>query len=96
MLAYYPERSSPLLVKIGSRGITGAALLHGMYAATEQTLRCRMDGGSVRHFELRAVSSRKWRRVRPYDGMSVLLTDLYNPLINLSVASHTTAASILS
>ena len=27
MLAYYPDRSSPLLVKIGSRGITGAAAI---------------------------------------------------------------------
>ena len=27
MLAYYPDRSSPLLVKNGSRGVTGAAVL---------------------------------------------------------------------
>ena len=27
MLAYYPYRSSPLLVKIGSWGVTGAAAL---------------------------------------------------------------------
>ena len=26
MLAYYPDRSSPLLVNFGSRGVTGAAL----------------------------------------------------------------------
>ena len=29
MLAYYPDRSSPLLVKIGWRGVTGAALVPG-------------------------------------------------------------------
>jgi len=44
------------LVKIGSRGVTGAALLCGMYAATDATLRGRMDGGSVRHWELRAAA----------------------------------------
>jgi len=27
VLAYYPDRSSPLLVKFGSRGVTGAAAL---------------------------------------------------------------------
>jgi len=30
VLAYYPDRSSPLLMNIGSRGLTGAALLSGM------------------------------------------------------------------
>jgi len=33
VLAYYPDRSSPLLVKFGSRRFTGAALLSWMYAA---------------------------------------------------------------
>jgi len=27
MLVYYPDRSSPLLVNLGSRGVTGAELL---------------------------------------------------------------------
>jgi len=62
MLAYYPDTSSPLLVKFGSRGVTGAALLCGMYAATDAGLQDRMDGacgGSVRHCELWAAALRK-------------------------------------
>jgi len=35
------------LVKIGSLGVTGAALLSGMYAATEASLWDVMEGGSV-------------------------------------------------
>ena len=56
MLTYYPDRSSPLLVKIGSRGVTGAALLCVMYVATEASLPGPMEGGSVEHWELRAAA----------------------------------------
>jgi len=65
MLAYYPDRSSPLLVKIGWRGLTGAAILCGMYAATEQTLRRRTVGASVWHCKLRHC-------LKPYRGVCVL------------------------
>jgi len=54
MLAYYPDRSSPLLVKIGSQGVTGTALLCGMYAATEP--RRQTVGRSVWHWELQAAA----------------------------------------
>jgi len=41
MLAYYPDRSSPLLVNIGSRGVTGAAaLLPGWMAPVERLPLC--------------------------------------------------------
>jgi len=42
-------------VKIGSRGVTGAALLCEIYAATDAILWGPMEGGSVRHWELRAA-----------------------------------------
>jgi len=38
MLAYYPNRSSPLSANFGSRGVAGAALLSRMYVATEGIL----------------------------------------------------------
>jgi len=47
------------LGKFGSRGVTGAALLSGMYAATVVILRDRMDGacgGSVGQSELWAAA----------------------------------------
>ena len=44
MLAYYPDRSSSLLVNFGSRAVTGTALRSGMLAATDASLRDRMDG----------------------------------------------------
>ena len=73
MLAYYPDGSSPLLVKTGSRGVTGAALLCGITAATEATLRGRMDGRSVRHWELRTAALLKavWWDFRLADGLVI-------------------------
>jgi len=56
MLTYYPDRSSPLLVKIGSQGVTGAALRCGIYVATEASLPGPMEGGSVGYWELRTVA----------------------------------------
>ena len=35
VLAYYPDRSSPILQNFGSRGVMRAALLSRMYAATD-------------------------------------------------------------
>jgi len=59
VLAYYPDRSSPLLVKFGSLGVTVAALLSGMCASTDTILRDRMDGACGRlvgQSELQAVA----------------------------------------
>ena len=38
----------------------GSALLSGMYAATEASLRDVMEGGSVGHWELQAAALLKW------------------------------------
>jgi len=83
VLAYYPDRSSPLLVKIGSRGVTGAALLCGMYAATEPTLRRQTIGRSVRHWELQAAALLKsvWWGMH----LASLLTHLFSFLFGLFV-----------
>jgi len=59
LLAYYPDRSSPMSVHFGSRGVTGVALSSGMYAATGCILWDRMDGacgGSVGQLELRVAA----------------------------------------
>ena len=59
VLACYPDRSSPLLVNIGSRGVTGVAALSGMHAANDASLRDSMNGacgGSVGQSELGAAA----------------------------------------
>jgi len=54
-------------VNIGSRGVTGAALFDGMYAATDATLRGLMVGGSV------GIGNCGRRRcLRPYGEVCVL------------------------
>ena len=77
VLACYLDRSSPLLVKFGLRGVTGAALLSGMYATTDAILWDRMEdacGGLVGQSELRAAALLKavWWGMR----LAILLTHL--------------------
>ena len=59
--------SSPLLVKIGSRGVTGAALLSGMYVATEASLWDVMEGMLHVQSELQAAALLRaiWWDLRP-------------------------------
>jgi len=61
------------LVKTDSRGVTEAALLCGINAATDATLRGRMDRGSVWHWELRAAALLKavWWDFRLADGLVI-------------------------
>jgi len=72
MLAYYPNRSSPLLVNIGSRGVTGAVAL----VPRDESLRWK---GCLRawhgHWELGAAALLKavWWGMR----LASLLTHLY-------------------
>ena len=81
MLTYYPDRSSPLLVKIGSQGVTGAALLSRMNPISS---RCWQKSGAHEpcrcHLCLRRSvgigNCRRQRCLRPHGGISVLLTDL--------------------
>jgi len=66
MLAYYPDRSSPLLVKIGSRGVTGATALLPDEPHTIPILTERLSAWTVRlssvlttvggHWELQAAA----------------------------------------
>jgi len=77
MFDYYPDRSSLILVKFGSRGVTAAVLLPGCTCPTHWS-RTTAPGEARWDSELGAVArwgSRNWERrrcVRPYGGICVL------------------------